>query len=411
MAFNYTNIPNLAKVKIGETIYWLKDADLRAIVDGFKDSVNYNVSTANIKESVADDNLATVGAFKVYLEEKIAGLTGAMHFIGVKEVLPETGSAGDVVIVGTTEYVHDGDEWVEIGDEGIYATKAGVAADYVAKVTTIAGVDLADSITVEELQNALGLKALAYKDTASGTYETVTSIDNIAYTPAGNVSVASTKEATDITSTGKFTPAGNIAGVTTAAGSVAIARDENGTAVSGTVSAPTITVTPTTTTVVSAVNNDGVAPTLGKATYVDPTLTTGNSAFATAGLVAEVDADETLIFTAAGTAAALTSATLNAGSFTDGAFNAGQFPTFATTTVVNGATAALDNAPVFTGDKFGATFAGSEVEITATFTGTEGNLSVAGQYNETTVGAATFTGTEATLEHKINKGTATVTVQ
>lgn len=413
MAFEYKNTPVLAKVKIGEQTYWLKDAELRAIVDEFKNSVNYNVSTANIGEEAANGNLATIGAFKAYLEEKIAGLSGAMHFVGVKEELPTTGKAGDIVIVGTAEYVNDGEKWILIGDEGVYATKTGVATDYVAKVTTIAGIDLQDSITVAELQEALGLKALAYKDSASGSYETVTSIDNIAYTPAGNVSVASDKVATDIESTGKFTPAGNVTGKNTAAGTVSIARDENGIAVSGTISTPTITVTPTTTSVVSGVNNDGVLPSLTDATYVDPTLSTGDSAFATNGVIAAIDADdaEMLVFTAATTAKAITSATLNAGSFTQGTFNAGNFPTFATANVLNGASAALDNAPVFTGDKFGATFTGTETNISAEFTGSEGNISVAGKYNETTVGAATFTGTEATLEHKINKGTATVTVQ
>ena len=46
MAQTYTNTPVLSKVKIGEQTYWLKDADVRAILDGFGTIVTYNVSTS-----------------------------------------------------------------------------------------------------------------------------------------------------------------------------------------------------------------------------------------------------------------------------------------------------------------------------------------------------------------------------
>lgn len=51
----------------------------------------------------------------------IADLNGAMHFEGVKDSVPtnnEGYSAGDVIIVGIVEYVFDGTNWVELGDEG-----------------------------------------------------------------------------------------------------------------------------------------------------------------------------------------------------------------------------------------------------------------------------------------------------
>lgn len=53
------------------------------------------------------------------LEGKITGLTGAMHFRGVKEALPEEVSdyaEGDVIIVGEKEYVFNGTEFKEFGD-------------------------------------------------------------------------------------------------------------------------------------------------------------------------------------------------------------------------------------------------------------------------------------------------------
>lgn len=57
-----------------------------------------------------------------YVDNKTAGLTGAMHFRGTVTALPATTdyAAGDVVIFSSKEYVCDKDnnKWVELGDEG-----------------------------------------------------------------------------------------------------------------------------------------------------------------------------------------------------------------------------------------------------------------------------------------------------
>lgn len=64
---------------------------------------------------------------KKYTDEKTAGMTGAMHFAGtVTEIPPESGgpyNSGDVVIFGTKEYVYDGEDWHEMGDEGSHVLK------------------------------------------------------------------------------------------------------------------------------------------------------------------------------------------------------------------------------------------------------------------------------------------------
>ena len=69
-------------------------------------------------------------ATKKYVDDAVLGgvadLTGAMHFEGVKETLPElTGEHGyvngDVIIVGITEYVYSNGAWVQLGDEGALA--------------------------------------------------------------------------------------------------------------------------------------------------------------------------------------------------------------------------------------------------------------------------------------------------
>lgn len=417
MANIYSNTPVLSKVKIGSEIYWLKDADVRALLDTYKGAVKYDVDTTFSADS---ENLATSKAIAAYLEGAIAGLTGAMHFAGIKteeEFADGTlaGASGDVIIVGTTEYVHDGEKWVEIGDEGVYATKEGVKKDYVQKTFTIANIDMQDNITADELKAALELKALAYKDSASATLtDYATGINGAEYTPAGNVSVTLNHTSTAMTSAGTFTPAGTISGNVTAAGAVTIARDDaNGTAVSGTVSAPTITVTPVTAQV-QHINSVGTLPSYTAAQYVAPSVAETSSQFASEGLVAAMDSEDTemLVFSAAGKASALTATGFNAGSYTAAEFNAGALPTLgAAQTVVTGIEKAEASAPTFTGDKFGATFAGSQVAISADFAGTEGNVSVSGNYDKAGVESAGFTGTAAIITPELVTGNKTVTVQ
>lgn len=416
MAYTYENLPVLSKVKIGDVVYYLKDADVRKILDTFGTAVTYNVDTTFNKDA---DNLATAKATAAYLENAIAGLTGAMHFVGIKEELPLSANNGDIVIVGTAEYVWSDDKsggkgWILIGDEGVYATVSGVEAAYVKKTLTIAGIDLADAITADELKNALGLKALAYKDNASGTIEgVVTGIKDATYTPAGGVEVTLAHTSAAVASTGTFKPAGDVTGNVTAAGSVSIAKSEAGTQISGTVSAPTITVTPKTAQV-QHIASLGALPTYTAAKYTAPSVTEKSAQFASEGVIAAIDGNdaEMLVFSAAGKASALTETGFNAGSYEDAQFNAGALPEFGDSqTVVTGIAKAEASEPVFTGDKFGATFAGSEVAIAATFTGTEAAVNVSGNYDKASVKTATFSGTKATISHEVTTGNKTVTVE
>ena len=407
------NLPVLSKVKIGTQVYYLKDAELRALVDTFGDAVTYNVDKDVV---TTDGNLATVKAMKAYVEAQVAGLTGAMHFVGVKEELPAEGSNGDVVIVGTAEYVYSDGEWKLIGDEGVYATKAGVEAAYVKKDLTIAGIDHKDNITAEELIAALGLKALAFKDSATTTLtDYATGIEGAAYTPAGTVGVELTNTSTAMTAEGNFKPAGSVTGTTTAAGTVAIARDDaNGVAVSGTVSAPAITITPNTASV-QHIDSLGTLPSYTAAQYTAPSVTEAKAQFAAEGLVASVgegEDAEILVFSAANKADALTGTGFNAGSYTAAEFNAGALPTLGEAqVVVTGIKEAKADAPVFTGDKFGATFTGAEADITAKFEGTESAVSVTGNYDKATAAAGTFAGTETTIAPTLTTGTKAITVQ
>jgi len=212
-------------------------------------------------------------------------------------------------------------------------------------------------------------------------------------------------------SSGSFTPAGSVTGNVTAAGTIAMVRDDaNGVQISGTVAAPTITVTPNTAEV-QHIASLGELPSYTAAQYTAPSVTEAKAQFASEGMVASVDGEE-LVLAVAGKADALTATGFNAGSYTAAQFNAGALPAFgAAQTVVTGIASATSTAPVFTGDKFGATFAGQEVAIAATFAGQEGAVNVSGNYDKAGVESAAFTGTEATISHAVTTGSKSVTVQ
>ena len=99
---------------------------------------------------------------KVATAADIADIAGAMHFVGVSETNPATSGAsipshegafkaGDVCLWGVKEFIYTGDGaeqgWKEIGDEGLYVTKA----------TTIAGVEIQSGISKENLLKALNV--------------------------------------------------------------------------------------------------------------------------------------------------------------------------------------------------------------------------------------------------------------
>ena len=422
----------LSKIKVNNAIYDLKDAAARAdLATMLGNQAAKALGTAAWLDSVGTvaeggTNLPTAGAVHAAIQAAVADLAGAMHFRGV--VTKNEGESdlealarvitdaenGDIAIIGVKEYVYNGSVWQELGDESIYLTIATAAETYVAKTRTIAGIDLQDDITAEEIKTALGLKALAYKDTASATLtDYATGIEDAKYTPAGSVEVTLSQTSTAMQSSGSFKPAGTVTGTTTAAGTVSIAKADDGTQISGTVSAPTITVTPATAQV-QHIDSVGTLPSYTAAQYTAPSVAESKSSFATEGVVASMAEDdaEMLVISAAGKSDALTGTGFNAGSYTAAQFNAGSLPTLGEAqTVVTGITKAEASAPVFTGDKFGATFAGTEADIAATFVGTDGNITVSGNYDKAGVQSTGFTGTEATIAHTLLKGNKTVTVE
>lgn len=418
MAINptYTHDTVLSKVKLGNTTYYLKDADLRAIVNAFGNATAKDW-TGTVAENGAD--LPTAGAVYSAIETAVADLEGAMHFIGLSTTDPSTGTVtidgevyagedGDVVLYGTKEYVKAGNAWREIGDEGLW----------VPKTLTIAGIDLQNDVTAAELKSALSLAALAYANTASVTVnDYATGITGASYTPAGTVTATVDTTATAATlTTADYTPAGSVSGTVIPTGAVSLSADNDGFQISGTNSASSVSITPTTQTVLKAIDTAAVAPSFTEGAFTPASMTNTSKTVATEGVVATIDGTDTemLVFSAAGTDTASLITNFNGGSKIADTFDAGSAATFETETVWTGVSAATAAAQTFSGGKIAATFTGNQSgdAISASFQGTKAHdLQVtAVSYDKTSVSDFGFTGTAATITPTLRTGDKTITV-
>lgn len=273
-------------------------------------------STYNLKDQQARNDIAAIqGAISggvTFMGETTTALTdGSTATSIVVNSATITAVKGYLVVYNSKEFVFDGTKWVELGDLSLIGD-------------------------------------LGWKDSASATY-----------TPAGTVSQP-TFTGSSTTSTGKFTPDGNVTVTTnsTSNKTATVAPANSGTATytpEGTVAAPTISVQAAgSTTTVNSITAVGTLPTL-TTTVANETLTIG--------------------------------------------FDQGTLPTKGdNTTVKTGDATYQATAPTFTGT--GVRLVTGNIAVpstyTATFTGTEGDISVSGTPSGT-VSQPTFTGTQATI--------------
>ena len=423
---------------------------------------------------VADgDDLPTASAdtfHKIYLKKDAHAVVGNSYdeYITVR-----SGSEGN--------YTYS---WEQVGSTAIdisgkvdkTTTIAGIALDhnitvkelqtalglgamaYADKASGSGTIQTIDSITMKEVTVA-GNAAV----TSKAANATLTKAN---YTPAGSITGSAisdgsvkvtlkdsaTKTEADLGTT-TFTPTGTIAakegGFFSALKTATLGEVETGgVLVEGSVSAPAITLTSKEATVATGLTGGKVASftegaftpaaiqdgfyTAGKAAtwtgadYTAPTMGEASKAkFASEGIVADVgsgDDAETLIFSAAGTADAVTAqGTFNAGKVDFGTFNGGsatvidttkfsggskakdnfvanELQTVTTVKVNNVSAAALANDPVFTGKRYSvsttADTALKDVAFTATNSATIVNKV---EYVKPEIDKATFTGTAATL--------------
>lgn len=428
MAQTYTHTPVLSKVKLGNAIYYLKDADVRAILDTFGNSVTYSVANA-----IADGNEGLVTSDLVYdfVNRQIGAVGDILNLRSESDHTDiESPSAGDFVVED------DGSEWLYVGSTGGWR-EIGSEGAYVLKTFTIAGIDMQDNITVAELQTALGLKALAYKDKGTVSISTIDSINNFSTGKAGSYSVSSTPVSVPKTySSLDVTPAGtvSITPETAAAASydkttsvsIATSSPEEGASAtytpSGSVTVTNVTVTPATGSVATVTDN-GQAYQLSSGSVSHATDTT--SAFATEGIVASIGTDnsatggedesETLILTVANTTDAVTA--VGAITYTDPTLS-GSLPTFGTQSVVTGITSAsatasfsgngvmINATPAYTASSatitqptYTGSFSGTTKTVTPTVATTE---NAAGTDGTITVASETITPTFTNSEKTVN---------
>ena len=112
------DIPQIPQTKV---------TDLATTLAGKQDTLVFNTAYN------ADTNKA---ATMTDVQNAVAGLSGAMHYVGESTTDPSTGTAtveghedwvaGDVVTYNAKEYVYDGENWRELGDESSFAVKGSI---------------------------------------------------------------------------------------------------------------------------------------------------------------------------------------------------------------------------------------------------------------------------------------------
>ena len=158
------------------------DYDAAAVAEVAKIKDKADASTVTTLSGKVDKNAEDIST----INGKLAGLTGAMHFIGTSTTDPmgaggatveghTTFAAGDVCLFGNKEFVYDGSAWAELGDEGSHLTKTEAAETYLTKTDagktyiTIAkaGEDIAAAkqAAIDEAAAAVDTKLASYSDT------------------------------------------------------------------------------------------------------------------------------------------------------------------------------------------------------------------------------------------------------
>ena len=399
----------LSKIQIGGKTYEVKDviaresiesmsADLAALSYVKKDGVFE--SDTKIKEYV-DAQVGSINKFDVVIGT--AGVDGKPDIEASADtmyklyLIPNAdSSAGDYI-----EYIT-----IRSGLEGAY-TYAWEAIGSTKMSLTGYVTETALNEVLKPYEKTENLKALAYKDSATGTVagQTITGVTASGQS-AGSINVALEATEKAVASTGKYTPAGNVTGTVKPTGSVAVTVSTS--AADATLTKGDYTPAGTVAVALSGNSFNAITGVGTQASFTEGTFTPAaldhaevTANYVEEGLVGAVE-DETLTFTAAAVKA-LSASKVN--SFSGGAkaadtFVANSLPTMAAQTVgVQSAsfTGTLAEDLVVTNVSYAkanaeaaATFTGDTNDIAATFAGTEGDISVSGNCHDYAVKTAEF---------------------
>lgn len=315
--------------------------------------------------------------------------------------------AADEVIDGRLDVIEAalGEGEGSVADQIADAKEAAITA---AKGYTDSEIDKVEA-EVAEKEDKANLKALAYKDSATGSVagQTISGVKATG-TSTGSITVELEESSHAMNSTGKFTPAGNVTGTVTTAGSIAVtAKHED---VAATLTKGDYTPAGEVSVALSGASFNAITGVGTQASFVEGAFTPATLTYAAAdysvakeGIVGSVNDDETLVFTAAGLEAISASkiSAFNGGSKAADQFTANSLPTMAAQTVgVQSASFTGTKAEdvLVTGVSYKkadidtATFTGATVDVAATFAGTEADVTVAGTCHDYSVKTAQFNG-------------------
>ena len=142
----------------------------------------------------------------------VSGLSGAMHYVGESTTDPAGGTAtveghedwasGDVVTYNAKEYVYDGENWRELGDESSFAVKgsivdADIAAGANIAQSKIAGLEaaLASKATPANITSAIQALDMASVSVATGKKITaIEEVDGVVSVTTGDIAAGDIPE-------------------------------------------------------------------------------------------------------------------------------------------------------------------------------------------------------------------------
>lgn len=142
------------------------------------------------------------------IQNAVSGLSGAMHYVGESTTDPSTGTAtveghedwvsGDVVTYQSKEYVYDGENWRELGDESSYAIKGSIVDADIAPNANIAQskianlvTDLASKATPADITNAIqALDMASVSITTGNKIASIQEVDGVVSVTTGAIVAA-----------------------------------------------------------------------------------------------------------------------------------------------------------------------------------------------------------------------------
>lgn len=411
----------LSKIQIGGKVYEIKDLIARENINALSaglDAINadlvakYEALTAEDASirSYVDAQVGAINKFDVHVMSEAEELpTASAETMYILYLKPEASAESGAYLEYIT--IRNGEEYTW---EAIGSTKMDVTGfvTYDALNKTLEPYAKTADVETDIKEVVDGLGALAAKDSASGTVagQTISGVKATGKT-TGSITVELEQSEHAMNSTGKYTPVGSVAGTTTAAGSIKVTAKHESVAAELTKSdytpAGEVAVTMSGNTF-NAITGVGTQAAFKEGAFTPATLDHADvsATYVEEALVGSVE-DECLTFTAAATKA-LTASKVN--GFTGGAkaadeFTANSLPTMEAQTV--GATASFTGTKaeklVVSGVSYDkadidtATFTGEAAAITATFTGTEGDINVAGLCHDYAVKTADFNSADIEL--------------